>query len=464
MSSDISIHVDGVSKCYNVYASPMDRLLQSFYPRVARLAGGIGASRAADALREKKNFKEFWALRDIGFDVRRGETVGIVGRNGSGKSTLLQMIAGTLSPTSGSIAVHGRIAALLELGSGFNPEFTGIENIRLNATVLGLSDDEIDRRMDAILAFADIGDFAKRPIKTYSSGMVVRLAFAVQAQVEPDILIVDEALSVGDAKFQAKCFARLESLKEAGTSILFVSHATEQVVSHCDRAILLHDGVIHQQGKPKDVVHTYLDLLFGSTRRISHPADKPAPAGNANEGNTLVRTASAEDFPLDMREGAFEARRNYSPYEYRWGNGAARFLDFRLIAPSGAEPTAVASGTSMRLLLGVAFHETVLRPIFGLTIKTKDGITVFGTNTEMLHANMPPDLGRAGTRAVVTFDFDCDLGPGDYFLSIGVASRNGEEAVPHDRRYDSIHLNVNDTGFFGLVKINMTTDVQETSP
>lgn len=462
MSSNVSIRVDGVSKCYNVYSSPMDRLLQSLYPRAALMAGGVGAHRVASALRDRRNFSEFWALRNVSFEVRRGETVGIVGRNGSGKSTLLQMIAGTLTPTEGSISVHGRVAALLELGSGFNPEFTGMENVHLNASVLGLTDEEIDQRMDSILAFADIGDFAKRPIKTYSSGMVVRLAFAVQAQVEPDVLIVDEALSVGDAKFQAKCFARLESLKEAGTSILFVSHATEQVISHCDRAILLHDGLVHQQGKPKDVVHTYLDLLFGGSRKLTKKASATeagmlAPSANANE-------LSEGSIALDIRPGAFEERANYSPYEYRWGDGAAQIQDFRLLGPRGAEPSVVASGDRLRLLLGVAFNETVFRPIFGLTIKTKDGITVYGSNSEMVEASLPESIGQAGTHAVITFDFDCTLGPGDYFLSIGVASRDGDDAVPHDRRYDAIHINVNDTGYFGLVKINMTMDAKEATP
>jgi lipopolysaccharide transport system ATP-binding protein len=463
MSSNESISVDGISKCYNVYDSPMDRLLQSLYPRAARMAGGVGAHRVASALRERRNFSEFWALRDVSFEVKRGETVGIVGRNGSGKSTLLQMIAGTLTPTQGSISVHGRIAALLELGSGFNPEFTGIENVHLNASVLGLTDAEIDQRMDSILAFADIGDFAKRPIKTYSSGMVVRLAFAVQAQVEPDILIVDEALSVGDAKFQAKCFARLETLKAAGTSILFVSHATEQVISHCDRAILLHDGVMHQQGKPKDVVHTYLDLLFGGSRKLAKAARSTEAKilGTSPEATT---ERSDKAFALDMRQGAFEERGNYSPYEYRWGNGAAQILDFRLIGPKGTEPSLVLSGDRLRLMLGVAFNETVFRPIFGLTIKTKDGITVYGSNTEMSETALPSGIGHAGTHAIVTFDFDCTLGPGDYFLSVGVASRDGEEATPHDRRYDAIHINVNDTGFFGLAKINMTMDAKEAFP
>jgi len=452
MSSEISIAVDNVSKRYDIYSSPVDRLKQALYPRAASVAGIVGASRVSRGLRERQNYREFWALRDISFSVARGETVGIVGRNGSGKSTLLQMIAGTLSPTTGEIKVGGRLAALLELGSGFNPDFTGIENVRLNAAVLGLTPAEIDQKMDAILAFADIGDFVNRPVKTYSSGMMVRLAFAVQAQVEPDILIVDEALAVGDARFQAKCFSRLETLKRAGTSILFVSHSTEQIVSHCDRAILLHDGLMHQEGQPKDVVHTYLDLLFGKGRQ---------PA-NGRTAAVAAQTVSLSDGDAPQTDGdAFQTRPNYNPYEFRWGDGAAQINDYRLVSPNGAHPSRVDAGSPLVLELGVSFPRDVERPIFGITIKSKDGITVFGTNTELKAANANGMLGKAGTRGHVRFAFDCRLGPGDYFISLGIASRDGAEVVPHDRRYDSIHLNVVSEEFFGFAKLDVTIDTAE---
>ena len=451
MSSDLAIRVSGVSKCYNIYESPMHRLVQSFYPRAARVIGSVGAQRLAGQLRERRHYKEFWALRGIDFQVRRGETIVVVGKNGSGKSTLLQMIAGTLAPTAGDIEVHGRVAALLELGSGFNPDFTGIENIRLNAAVLGLSAAELDQRMDAILAFADIGDFVNRPVKTYSSGMVVRLAFAVQAQVDPDVLIVDEALSVGDAKFQSKCFARLDTLKEAGTSILFVSHSTEQIVSHCDRAILLHEGLMHQEGQPKDVVHTYLDLLFGKARRAI--ARDEAAAG------TAPGEADADADGV-LVSGGFETRPNYNPYEYRWGDGTVRIEDFRMQSSHAWDPSTVEPGDRLKLMLRVRFEEAIPRPIFGLTVKTKDGVTVFGTNSELIEYDVDR-LGGRGTTADVSFEFDCRLGPGDYFLSVGVASHNGVEVVPHDRRYDSIHLNVNGKGFFGLAMLDVRMDAKE---
>jgi len=232
-----AIEVKGVSKCYNIYDKPRDRLLQMFYRQRRQL------------------YREFWALNDISFTVPRGETVGIVGRNGSGKSTLLQIIAGTLTPTAGGVSTDGRVAALLELGSGFNAEFTGRENVYLNASLLGLSSSEVDERFDSIAAFADIGRFIEQPVKTYSSGMIVRLAFAVQAQIDPAILIVDEALSVGDAKFQAKCFDRLKQLKDNGTSILLVTHSSEQVVTHCSSAILLDGGNKVFEGKPRETVN-----------------------------------------------------------------------------------------------------------------------------------------------------------------------------------------------------------------
>lgn len=260
----IAIRVVNLSKCYHIYDRPRDRLLQML-------------------MRGRKQFyREFWALKDISFEVKKGETVGIVGRNGSGKSTLLQLICGTLNPTSGIIQTNGRIAALLELGSGFNPEFTGRENVYMNAALLGLSKEEVDARFNDITTFADIGQFIDQPVKTYSSGMVVRLAFAVQSQINPDILVVDEALAVGDAKFQSKCFERLRQLKENGTSILLVTHSSEQIVTHCSNAILLDNGVQVETGEPKRVINRYMDLLFGKEKqtRDNSPANTvnvPAP-------------------------------------------------------------------------------------------------------------------------------------------------------------------------------------------
>jgi len=265
MSSDIAIRVENLGKCYQMYDQPRDRLKQFVLPRFQRLCGIL----------PRQYYGEFWALKDVSFEIKKGETVGVVGRNGSGKSTLLQLICGTLSPTNGRIRSNGRIAALLELGSGFNPEFTGRENVYLNGSLLGLSKVEIDARFDDIAAFADIGDFIDKPVKTYSSGMFVRLAFAIQANVEPEILIVDEALAVGDAYFVHRCMLRFNELQRSGTTILFVSHDANAVRNLCAHAIWLADGRIKEAGDSAKVVDAYLAHLFGHQ---VVPAGPAAPA------------------------------------------------------------------------------------------------------------------------------------------------------------------------------------------
>ena len=437
MSSDPAVRVEHLSKCYQIYDRPRDRLLQMLFRG------------------HRTYYREFWALRDISFSVERGETVGIIGRNGSGKSTLLQLICGTLYPTGGTIETRGRVAALLELGSGFNPEFTGRENIYMNASILGLRREEIDTRFADIVAFADIGEFIEQPIKTYSSGMVVRLAFAVQSQVNPDILIVDEALSVGDAKFQAKCFDRLHQLKQQGTSVLLVTHSGEQIVTHCNRAILLDRGVMVEAGEPKRVVNRYLDMLFGKEKK-EHPVEPPDP----------VVTASAEldglDYPLESNRDVFATRPGYNPHEYRWGDGTATILDYYLEAGGEAYPSSLTTGQVITLAVAVRFQEDLLRPIFGVTIKSKEGVTLYGVNSETLSIDEFKAYGRAGTVIHAVCWFTCRLGPGDYFLSLGVATRIGEEIIPHDRRYDAIHLFVRpNTTFFGLSNLELQLSAYE---
>lgn len=337
MCSDVSVSVSGISKCYQVYATPHDRLKQFLLPRLAR----------ATFRQPRRYFKEFWALRNISFDVRRGETLGIIGRNGSGKSTLLQIICGTLSPTGGQVETTGRVGALLELGAGFNPEFTGRDNVYLNASILGLSQSEIDGAFDAIVSFADIGEYIDQPVKTYSSGMTVRLAFAVQANLSPDILIVDEALAVGDAKFQAKCFDHLARLKEQGTSILLVTHSSEQIVTHCSRAILIESGEILLSGEPRDVVNRYQDLLFGK----SSGARKNLSGESASDRNAPEVSFSE----LSSDEDRFCLHDGYNPHEYRWGDKAARFIDYRLSVADIEYPSAIETGASVSLSLSIRF-------------------------------------------------------------------------------------------------------------
>jgi lipopolysaccharide transport system ATP-binding protein len=450
MSNDIAISVKNLSKCYEIYSSPGSRLKQFIVPRLKHLLGKKAVN----------YYREFWALKDISFEVKRGETVGIIGINGSGKSTLLQMICGTLTPTTGTVQTHGRVAALLELGAGFNPEFTGRENVYLNATVLGLSIEEIDARFDAITAFADIGEFIDQPIKTYSSGMSVRLAFAVQSQIDPDIFIVDEALSVGDAKFQAKCFDRLRQLKENGTCILLVTHSSEQIVTHCTQAILLDKGIQLKTGKPKDVVNRYLDLLFGKEKVVIESAE----VATEDFEKSSEPTSKPDRYQLSTTIDTFSTRPSYNPHEYRWGDGTATILDYFLASDNAHYPSAINTGQNIILAVTVKLFKDFHRPILGITIKTKEGVTVYGVNTETLGCK---DFGEAGSMypvIQVVAEFKCNLAAGDYFVSLGLASKHGEEVVPHDRRYDSIHLQVrpNDQ-FFGLVNLNFTMQAKKIS-
>ena len=439
-TDDIAIRVTNLSKRYEIYANPRDRLKQFILPRLQRLIGQV----------PKQYFRKFWALKDVSFEIKKGETVGIIGSNGSGKSTLLQIICGTLSPTGGSVQTNGRIAALLELGSGFNPEFTGRENVYMSAAVLGLSKEEVDMRFDDIAAFADIGQFIDQSVRTYSSGMAVRLAFAVQSQVEPDILVVDEALSVGDAKFQAKCFERLRQLKENGTSILLVTHSSEQIVTHCSTAILLSNGVQLEAGEPKHVVNRYMDLLFGKEKTAIQTESKrhlEVPAAS--------RTAIG--YQLSQREDCFTTRHGYNPYEYRWGDGAATIFDYYLVADDESYSSAIRSGQRITLVVSVKFNRDIYRPILGIIIKSKAGVTVYSVNSETLECDGFQKLGQSSSTIQVETAFTCLLAPGDYFISLGISSKHGEEVIPHDRRYDSIHLQVMpDSTFSGLVNLELT--------
>ena len=431
MDSEIAIQVDNLSKCYQIYDKPHQRLLQMVYRG------------------HRQYYREFWALKDVSFTVKRGETVGIIGRNGSGKSTLLQMICGTLYPTNGHIQTKGRIAALLELGSGFNPEFTGRENVYMNGAVLGFTHEEMDECYDEIAAFADIGDFINQPIKSYSSGMVVRLAFAVQAMVGPDILVVDEALAVGDVKFQAKCFDRLKHLKERGTSILLVTHSSEQIVTHCTKAILLNNGSVVEQGEPKQVVNRYMDILFGKEKKEASFVEKTVITETLHEEPLL-------DYDLHSTQDVFCTRPGYNPYEYRWGDGSAAILDYHLAADQESYPTFVSTGQRLTLAVSVRFLETLIRPILGITIKSKEGVTIYGVNSETLSID---DFRLYGTKSTVVSavaHLTCSLAQGDYFISLGIATRQGEEIIPHDRRYDAIHFQVrHNPEFFGLVDLQL---------
>ena len=446
-SNNIAIQVSNLGKCYEIYDHPRDRLKQFIVPNLQRLARRQSS---------KQYFREFWALRDVCFEVKKGETVGIIGRNGSGKSTLLQLICGMLNATTGSIQTKGRIAALLELGSGFNPEFTGRENVYMNASILGLSNAEIDAKYDDIVSFADIGQFIEHPVKTYSSGMGMRLAFAVQSQIDPDILVVDEALSVGDAKFQAKCFDRLKKLKDNGTSILLVTHSSEQIVTHCTSALLLESGKVVEAGDPRSVVNRYMDLLFGKEKKsIVTP---PALSATMRSVNEVVTPEAL----LNYTEDVFASRPGYNPHEYRWGDGSASILDFYLSADGEDYPSAITTGQNIVLAFSVRFLSSLVLPILGITIKTKEGVTVYGVNSEMLELEEFKSLGQCGQGVYARASFCCRLAPGDYLISLGIASMQGEYVTPHDRRYDVIHIQVRPvTTFFGLVDLGLELTARE---
>lgn len=420
MSSELAIRVDGVSKAFAVYDKPHHRLLQQLFPRSGR-----------------GWYREFHALRDISFDVHRGETVGIVGRNGSGKSTLLQIICGTLTPSAGTVVVNGRVAALLELGAGFNPEFSGRENVYLNATVLGLSHAEIDQRFDDIAAFADIGEFIDQPVKTYSSGMYVRLAFAVAINVTPDILVVDEALSVGDEAFQRKCHARIERLREGGATVLFVSHSAGMVVELCNRAILLDRGELLLRGAPRHVISRYQRLLYAPVDKadelraqlrddlwLSEPVDTPGIKGEPEQ---------VED------EGFFDPNlKPQSTLEYP--ARGAKIVDPHLTTLSGRRVNVLRAGGVYLYTYRVVFERPAGSVRCGMLLKNTTGLELAGAVTSLPADSIP--AVAAGQELRVRFRFRCLLAPGAYFANAGVLGIDGEGEHYLDRRIDAVMLRV----------------------
>lgn len=433
--NDIAIRVQNLGKCYQIYGAPRDRLKQFVAPRLQRMAGKA----------PKQYFREFWALKDVSFEVKKGETVGIIGRNGSGKSTLLQMICGTLNPTSGSIQTHGRIAALLELGSGFNPEFTGRENVYMNAAVLGLSKEEVDERFDDIAAFADIGQFIDQPVKTYSSGMVVRLAFAVAINVDPEILIVDEALSVGDELFQRKCFSRIEAIKNNGATILFVSHSGGTIVELCDRAVLMDSGEKLAVGVPKQIVGRYQKLLYAPADRRESIREQ---IRRMDEHVAVSSSAAEQEAHHDQlpSEHVQEPQENFDPHlkpsstiEYE-SHGAVIGMPY-ILTLSAERVNGLVRGRKYRYCYQVNFNRVATNVRFGMSIKTTIGLSLGG-------ALSAPSLKEsisfvdAGETINVEFTFNCHLNPGLYFMNAGVFGCQGKEETVLHRKADVIAFRV----------------------
>lgn len=406
-----AIHISHVNKMYKLYRGNKDRLLDTFFPS-----------------KKKERYSKHFALNDVSFDVKKGECVGIIGTNGSGKSTMLKIITGVLTPTTGEVEVQGRISALLELGAGFNQEYTGIENIYLNGTMMGYEKEEIDARMEEILSFADIGDFVYQPVKTYSSGMFVRLAFAVAINIDPEILIVDEALSVGDVFFQAKCYKKFEEFKEAGKTILFVSHDLGAINRYCDRAILLNRGVKVDEGTPKDMINLYKKILVGA---------KDAQKAGV-EGDVVAREALLE---ADRQiKDDFVSATSVNPDRIEYGDSKAEIFDFVIEDEEGNAVSSVIKGDTFTVRSRVRFNEDIKDPIFTMSFKTVKGIEVTGTNT--MFEKVDTGLCKVGEEYEASFTQEMNMQGGEYLLSISLTSFEDGNLVAHHRLYDVASVTV----------------------
>jgi homopolymeric O-antigen transport system ATP-binding protein len=503
-----AIRVRHVTRRFDLFASPRQRLTSAL---------GIPPSAPPPV---------FTALDDVSFDVSRGSTVGIIGRNGSGKSTLLQIICGILQPTSGEVQVEGNVSAILDLGGGFNPELTGRENVRLRGAVLGRDRYDVERHLGDIEQFADIGPFFDRPVKIYSSGMYVRLAFAAAINADPDILIVDEALAVGDARFQHKCFQRIGELREHGKTIVIVTHNTEAVVRHCDHVYLLEAGAIVEQGRPAEIVNSYLELLFTGrlstyvTRQVR--VDAELPGFDVLQFGRMYYALASSSAPIDLerlredelivleragklvrggiladvkaRAGALglvgrstparagleevehpseqvtrfldeaiafdgcTARHSFNPHERRIGDRRGRIVDYLIASATGTDLFTVNTGDTVHVYIKAHFVESVQVPMFGLSLKTKDGIVVHASNSR--YSGLMLDPVKRDDVVVFEFSLTCILHPGDYFLDLGLAEMRAEIDVPVDIRYGLVHLVVQSASRFdGLV--NLGTSARE---
>lgn len=446
MSSNIAIKVEGLSKCYQIYDHPRDRLKQFIFPRFRSFLG----------LSEKKYYREFWSLRDVSFEVKRGETVGIIGRNGSGKSTLLQMICGTLNQSSGQVVTQGRIAALLELGSGFNPEFSGRENVYMNAAVLGLSNDQVQQRFADIEKFAEIGEFIDQPVKTYSSGMMVKLAFSVIAHVDADILIVDEALAVGDAFFTQKCMRFIRQFQKNGGTLLFVSHDTGAVINLCESAILLKQGRLVETGSPKKVSESYLATLYSETQAIDISVEEI----RSEDSSTVTQDEEFYDLRKDLINSStlrndIEVFR-FDPDTAAFGSGGARITGVRLLDVDGKPLSWLVGGEDVQLEIRCEATQDILSPIVGFQWKDRLGQTIFADNTYLTYQYQPQSVGRE-QQLIVGFSFRLPLLPtGDYSIAVALADGTQDNHIQHHWLHEALICKVHASSIcFGLVGVPM---------
>ena len=415
-TKQLAIHVEGLNKVYRLYDHNRDRLVDS-----------LGLAR-------KKRYREHFALNSVDLDVYQGECVGIIGTNGSGKSTILKIITGVLNPTSGTVQVNGRISALLELGAGFNYEYNGIENVYLNGTMIGFSEKEIDEKLQDILDFADIGDYVYQPVKTYSSGMFVRLAFAVAINIDPEILIVDEALSVGDVFFQAKCYHKFEEFKKQGKTILFVSHDLSAISKYCDRAVLLNQGVKLGEGSPREMIDIYKQVLVGQYELPS--------------GDKKANLAADED----IRKAAAEKVDGKNPQALEYGTKEAEIVEYYMTDGAGLRTSAILKGDPFTLHMKVRVNKDLQAPIFALSIKNIKGVEITGTNTMVERSFL--ESVKAGEVLEITFTQKVRLQGGEYLLSLGVTGYEGDSFTVYHRLYDILNLTVisdHDTvGYFDM--------------
>ena len=451
MSSDIAVQVEHLSKCYQLYDRPHQRLLQMLWHG------------------RKQYYREFWALNDVSFEVKKGETVGIIGRNGSGKSTLLQLICGTLNPTGGTVSTQGRVAALLELGAGFNPEFTGRENVYMNASILGLTHDEIDSRFDAIAAFADIGQFLEQPVKTYSSGMYVRLAFAVIAHVDADILIIDEALSVGDAFFTQKCMRFLRNFMGKGT-VLFVSHDTGAVINLCERAIWLDKGTSQFQGEPKKAAELYLEELYAAQQKTQEAGQIAAlqETGGGAEIHGDQAEKAKKRSPSDMRLpyiNLTQYRNDIELFAFNinnssFGAGGGTILSVSLNTQEGDPLTWIIGGEFIVLRILCEAHAILTNPIVGFYVNDRLGQALFGDNTCNFSLNKPLQLA-VGEKFEAQFHFRMPILPvGEYTITVALAEGTQQEHVQHHWIHDALsfksHTSSVASGLIGIPMENIS--------
>lgn len=435
--NDNAITVDHVSKLYKLYDKPSDRFKEAM------------------GLTKKKLYREHYALRDVSFNVKRGESIGIIGTNGSGKSTMLKIITGVLNPTEGQVNVNGRISALLELGAGFNGEYSGIENVYLNGTMNGFTREEIDARMDEILRFADIGEFVNQPVKTYSSGMFVRLAFAVAINIEPEILIVDEALSVGDVFFQAKCFRKFEEFREMGKTLLMVSHDLSSISKYSDKVILLNQGTKVDEGEPKYIVDLYKRFLVHQEGDPEAEKKQKKEAAKATpEEQEAAKKATEEQKEKEVAGLALEAGSGFrmNPNVLEYGEKRAEITGVAIYDENGLCTNTLEKGTRFRIAMQVKFHEEVQEPICAYTIKDARGTEITGTNTMYEHNDIKPK--KPGDVITVTFEQELDLQGGEYLLSFGCTGYRDADFHVYHRLYDACSLTVvstkNTVGFFDM--------------